>query len=347
MGLPCSIRSPFLKTAAGTLSLLYFIGNVALAHSAETNFWSDRRRSAAHGNTGSLLACVPSLRLPALAGGAVLPPQIDPHLPENIRRGLPPEFLKAQDDLLRSLPYAEGSVRIISVPSPFSPEGRVVVHIQDIHRNFEAQRRIAATVAALAKHADVVGLEGSTRAIDLARVRAFPDHNAVAIAAEESLAQNEITGPIQAALTGTDPFPAVIGIDDPVHYRANIEAYRRSAPRMAEEKQKLAALITENEMAKQKTCNPALQRFDRQVKDYREGRTSLSAYLTALTEGHPRLSPEVCRFREALSMEEQLDFQAVESEHAKAVGILAARLDAGGVAQLTERGPEYRAGALR
>lgn len=331
----------------GALTSAFFVTNVAFAHTSEANFWSERRRSASHTRTGTLMASVPGLRLPAFAGSSKLLPAIEPQLPEQIRKNLSPSFLKAQDDLLKCLPYADGSIRKISTPSRFSPQGPVIIHIQDVHQNQEAQRHIASAVSSLASRVDVIGLEGSTRTIDLVRFRDFPDRNAVALAAQESLAQNEITGPIHAALTSRNPFPAVLGIDDPVHYVANIEAYRRSAPLMANEKSRLSSLNTLCENEKRRAFNPALLAFDRTVSDYREGRMSLSAYLKRLTEGATGLSPGLLRFTEALAIEERLDFHAVESERAQAVEILAARLDADSVAQLTAQGAAYRAGRIR
>lgn len=135
-----------------------------------------------------------------------------------------------------------------------------MIHIQDVHQNREAQRHIAGAVAALAGRVDVIGLEGSTRTIDLARFRAFPDRNAIALVAEESLAQNEITGPISCS-TSAELFPALVGIDDPVHYTANIEAYRHSAPHREEQRAALEVLKVSLENEKQAASQPSSVRL--------------------------------------------------------------------------------------
>lgn len=335
-----------MRLFSSALGVLYFVTNVMGAHASETNFWAARRQSVARRSPSALLAGFPTLRAATRAAVPDRFPELFPPLPDKIKQTLPPRFFNDQAELLRALPFAEGSVRGISLPPRAPLGGPVVIHIQDVHQNQEAQRHIAAAVAALSARVDVIGLEGSTRVLDLARFRTFPDRNAVAIAAEESLAQNEITGPIHAALTAKEPFPSLVGVDDPLHYAANIEAYRQSAPRVAAEEEKLATLKASLETEKQRVFNSRLLKFDRSVRDYREGRTTLSAYVKSLTAAGPPLSPEVGRFSEALTLEERLDFKAVESDRVRVVGILAARLDENALAQLTFQGTAYRAGTI-
>ena len=316
------------KVFGGALGLIYFVANVVLAHSAESNFWAERRR-------------------PAFAGFSQRPSSTASVFSPSIRQRFPAEFRAAHGELLRSFPYAQGSVRQISFPPRFSPQGPVVIHIQDVHQNREAQRHIAEAVAALAGRVDVIGLEGSTRTIDLARFRAFPDRNAIALVAEESLAQNEITGPIHAALTSAESFPALVGIDDPVHYTANIEAYRHSAPHREEQRAALEVLKVSLENEKQATLNPALRAFDQTVNAYHTGGVSLANYVKFLANKTHAHSLNVRHFAEALALENTLDFQAVDRERARVVERLSRRLGAQEMARLTAQGTAYRLGTIR
>ncbi|MBL0058642.1 MAG: hypothetical protein IPP35_05960 [Elusimicrobia bacterium] len=333
------------RWAGAWLGGVYFAANVALAHAAETNFWTERRLLAGRG--GTLLAGLPSLQTPVLPGSSGTTQKVEPTLPEKIQRSLPASFLLTHGGLFRSLPTAFGSLRSVSLPPRVSPFSPIIIHIQDIHRNAEAQRHISSVVASLGPLSDLILLEGSTRPMDLARFRAFPERAAVQLAAEESLAQNEITGPIHAVLTATGPFPSLIGVDDPCHYAANVEAYRRSALRMEEQKAKGADRAARLEEEKKKIFNPALYAFDQAVTGYAKGRTSLSDYVKAVTKGARVLPVDVRCFIEALAMENSLDFQAVESERSRAAEVLGSRLDPHELARLLAQGAAYRAGTLR
>jgi hypothetical protein len=84
------------------------------------------------------------------------------------------------------------------------------------------------------KQAGLIALEGTWGDINLQPFRDFPHRQAVEQSADYLLKENKISGPIHAVLTGTGPLPPLIGIDDPTHYNANVEAYRQSAPRIEE-----------------------------------------------------------------------------------------------------------------
>lgn len=317
----------------GALALAYFVTNVALAYSAEANFWTERRRSA--------------LPASAFAGFSERSSSSTLIFSPSIGRGLSADFLEAHGELLQTLPPAHGSVLKISIPTRFSQQGPVIIHIQDVHQNLEAQRHIASVVTALAGRVDIIGLEGSTRTIDLARFRAFPDRKAMALVAEESLAQNEITGPIYAGLTSTEPFPPLLGIDDANHYAAHIEAYRQSMTRVTEQKIVLEKIKLSLEKEKQQALNPALLSFDRSVGAYREGRTSLALYLKEIaTKRHP-LPLNVRRYVDSLAMENMFDIQTVDQERTRAMERLFTRLNVKELSQYTAQVNAYRMGAMR
>ena len=70
--------------------------------------------------------------------------------------------------LLSALPASAGAVRRVD-PSLNNDETRLVVHIQDVHMNGEAQANIAQAVQALLEsgQVDVMGLEGAFDSIHL------------------------------------------------------------------------------------------------------------------------------------------------------------------------------------
>jgi hypothetical protein len=116
---------------------------------------------------------------------------------------------------------------------------------------------------------------------------------------------------------------------------------------MEEQKAKGADRAARLEEENKKVFNPALYAFDQAVTGYAKGRTSFSDYVQAVTKDVRVLPADVRRFIAALTIENGLDFQAVESERSRAVEILGARLDPDELDRLAVHGAAYRAGTLR
>ncbi len=128
---------------------------------------------------------------------------VTPSLSRALVRSVPAPFLKDHGDLLNALSIGHGSIRKISLPLKKTDRSPVVVHIQDVHMNQEAQWNIRETVRGLLRSGslDLVGLEGATDEIDLQPFVDFPSRRAVAASADYVLKQNKITGPVHAAMT--------------------------------------------------------------------------------------------------------------------------------------------------
>src|SRR5436305_2055424 len=113
------------------LTAIYFATNCVFAHSAESNFWAERKKSASR---------------------------------SVILRAKVPKDLSARD----SSPSAQND-------NGSDHQPLVVIHIQDVHRNPEAQQNIAQTIQAMINrgHVDLVALEGCSRTFDFTPFRNF------------------------------------------------------------------------------------------------------------------------------------------------------------------------------
>src|SRR5262249_17732097 len=124
---------------------------------------------------------------------------------------------------------------------------------------------------------------------------------------------NKISGPIHAGLTGEKEFPAIAGIDDPTHYRANVEAYRRSSPLMEEYRKRITGIRGELERRKAEVFNLALLAFDREVRSHEEGKANFGEHVRNLCI-HSLPTPVVKDFLRTVDMEASLDFREVERQ---------------------------------
>ncbi|MBP9699367.1 MAG: hypothetical protein KBD85_05050, partial [Elusimicrobia bacterium] len=256
--------------------------------------------------------------------------------------------------LLASLSPTHGTVRKVSLGLNSQPAGPVVIHIQDVHMNAEAQRNIRETLAGLLNSGQVglVALEGATEDIVLQPFVDFPNRKAVELTANYLLKENKISGPIHAAMTAQMDLPRILGIDDPVHYAANVQAYKDSAPKL--EETRLTVLKQQKELDERKKAvfSPALMTLDQTVTDYRNDKVSLGDYVLALQEAvHPLKNSSdfkvVSLFLNALKIERTLDFKQVEVERARLIDRLTSSLNNQEIKSLMAQSVAYRTGELR
>jgi fructose-1,6-bisphosphatase/inositol monophosphatase family enzyme len=335
------------------LSLSYLCTQCLFAYQPEKGFWTERRQ-ASRRQTAPLLASLPGVSSPfsakSLAAQFPAVKSVGSSLSHSVAKTIPKSFLKTHSALLAALSPAHGSVRKVSLPKGGAIEGPVVIHIQDVHMNQEAQWNIRESVRLLMESGQVglVALEGATEAIALQRFVEFPDRRAMESTANYLLKQNKITGPIHAAFTATGTLPKIRGIDDPTHYQANVQAYKDSAPRLDKMRAKVKALAAQWESEKAGVFSPRLQAFDKKVQAYRAEKISLGDYVRELKEvgGDFPFAISLRQFVEALEMERTLNFSRVELERAEMIEGLTGKLDPQETAALLAQSMAYRSGQL-
>src|ERR1051325_10817952 len=104
------------RVIAGFMSLAVFLTNGVLAHSAESNFWAERRRRL-QGDEPVQVAGLPGRssdvlrQLPALDRATS-----SPSLASSVAEALPPGFLRSHAELLNALSQPLGTVRRVALP---------------------------------------------------------------------------------------------------------------------------------------------------------------------------------------------------------------------------------------
>lgn len=312
---------------------------VLFAGQAEAVFWSARRQAAQ--KRPSVLADGKSLSAQFPALSSCLSPRSD-----SVTAAVPPDFLKRHKRLFAALSPAHGTLRKISLAK--NPAAPVVIHIQDVHMNREAQKNIRDTVYALGQsgQVDFVALEGATQKIDLDPFWNYPNPKAVSVTANYLLKENKISGPIHAALSLGKTRVPFLGIDDPVHYKANVKAYQNAAPHQREARADVRAFQRDLAGKKQTAYSPALLALDKTVNDFRAEKISLGNYVETLAKITP---PHVVAhsFLKAVRAERTLDIKKVEDDQAKLIEKLSRTFSANDMDRLLAQSVAYRAGQVR
>jgi HEAT repeat protein len=341
--------SSFTRIVAGTIGFLCFGTNCLFAYSTESNIWAERRRAREQRSSPTLLASLPVGASPATLFSQFPPSQkIESSLSQTVARSVPKSFIKDHAALLAALSPAYGTIRKVSLspkPSTLSP---IVIHIQDVHQNLDAQMNIGQLVGSLinAHQATLIGLEGTWGDINLQPFRDFANRKAVEQSADYLLKENKISGPIHAAMIGTGPLPPLTGVDDSVHYNANVDAYRQSASRLETMKKELENQKTVLDQEKSRVFSEELKRFDKAVDSYRAGRSSLGDYVQVLTGPALHLSVplSVQTFQKTFLLEKTMDFQKVEGERTALINLLVQKLGPPEINELTAQSVAYRSG---
>jgi fructose-1,6-bisphosphatase/inositol monophosphatase family enzyme/8-oxo-dGTP pyrophosphatase MutT (NUDIX family) len=337
-----------IEKRAGVLAAVFFLTQCLFAYQPERGFWAQRRR-AARDQRGVVLASVPGNgAVGSLAAQFPAAESVTPSLSRVLGRSVPPTFLKDHGNLLSALSTGHGSIRKISLPLKKSDRSLVVVHIQDVHMNPQAQWNIRETIRGLLRsgRVDLVGLEGATNEIDLQPFVDFPSRPAVAASADYVLKQNKITGPVHAAMTAEGRLPRFVGVDDPVHYPANVQAYRDAEPLLDFERKRVDELIRKLDQEKEEICSLELRALDGVVRSFEDQQVPLGDYVLELAARARSVPADVKRFTQAVALERTLDFKQVERERAALIGLLTQRLNPDETKSLLAHSVAYRGGQM-
>ncbi len=334
----------------GAAGLAFLVGaQSVLATQPEKNYWDQRRADRSAHRSGTLVSRAVPPRSSSPWAEQLPPVQaFRPSLSPSLERSVPKPFLEKHRALLNALSPIYGTVRKVT-PAPGFAAGRVVVHIQDVHHNAEAQSNIRGAVADLLKsgRVGVVALEGSCEPIDLQAFADFPHRQPVELAADWLLKENKISGPIHAALTFQGRLPRLVGVDDEKHYAANVQAVRDAARQAGGVRHTIEIARRKLEVEKSRVFSADLSALDKTVNDYRAERISLGAYvetLTARVSTGGRSFRSVDLFLKALKIERSLDFQQVERERKQLVETLTQSLTASEIDGLLAESAAYRSG---
>lgn len=340
----------WIRHTGSAMAAVYFIVGSVLGYSPETNFWVERRRQVdkRSGSNSSLpFTTEISPRLPVdFLKTLPATTKTTPALSENLAESLPEHLTTRHAKLLEALQTTHGTIRKVWLPkSGFND--RIVIHIQDAHQNEDAQRHIAGTVELLFKtgQAGLIALEGAFDPIDVKAFHDLENRDVVRLTADCLLKENLLTGPVQAAMTTAEKLPPLLGIDDPNHYNANVQAYRLAAPQVDAVKKKTAILRNDLETSKRKHFSNELAAFDTIVRSYNEYHLPLSDYMAALDP-----KPGVGQgglLVQALALEKAIDFQRVDGERKELIEALVPKMDAAQIHQLIEDSAGYRLGRIR
>lgn len=284
----------------------------------------------------SLLAKLPSIN-------ATLPGASKWTVPED---KIEPRYSTRLQPLIDSIPLIYSSIQ--DVNDSGDDEKSPVVLVQDVHLNDEAQLNIASVLQELIdqKKIALVGVEGTVGAFDFTALRAAAGEEIRRPVAEDFLKKDMLAAPSYVGITSEVEPPLFFGIDDPAHYKANVDAYLSSR----DKKEKVAAELASAKAGlierKRRVFSAELSRFDNLRISHQKGDIAFGVYVQKLEAYSPTLDWAVAQFIEAYRMESSLNFNRVENERGSLIKKLATKLTEQEVSELMATSLAYRMGRV-
>ncbi len=231
----------------------------------------------------------------------------------------------------------------------------IIIHIQDAHANYEAQKHLAGILEHLIQRhgLGLILVEGGSRNDSLSYMRAYAPLEKRKQVAEEFLMSGKISGENYLDLT-TDYDFTVYGIEKPELYDQNMEAFfsveKAQPPALAaikgfrEAVDRMKGLLYPEEV----------KQLELRELEVKEGRIPLAAHYQQLADeaGKRKVSveekeyPNLMRFLNASRLEKEMDFKAVEVERTRFLEALTKSLPKLQMDQLLGQSLELKKGLI-
>ena len=228
------------------------------------------------------------------------------------------------------------------------PKSPLVVLIQDVHMNVEAQSNIASVLEELIrqKQAGLIGLEGSFEALDFKPFRSFSDQKVTRQVADSFFRGNQLAACSYVGITSPVEPPLFVGVDDKKHYGLNVRAYLASRDLKNKITDEIADLDRRLSDAKKNIFSEELKRFDDLRTAYHTGNIGIGSYAQKLSASEEDSDFVINQFLQAYEMESTLDFNQVEAERKVVIEKLAKMLSAKESSELVAQSLAYRMGQM-
>jgi hypothetical protein len=145
-----------------------------------------------------------------------------------------------------------------------------IIHIQDAHCNYSAQKSIANMVGYLNKEygTDLVFLEGGAGEYNLSVFTDIPDRAIREEVADYFVREGRVTGPEFFAINNPEDVE-LVGIEDPELYVGNLDTYRKALSFKEESDEGLAFLAHWMANFKRKIYSPEMLEMDAKRTGYK------------------------------------------------------------------------------
>ncbi len=231
--------------------------------------------------------------------------------------------------------------------------GKLVIHIQDAHCNYEAQSNIVKILESLVKNYKVsfVAVEGADGIIDTSWFKAFPDDEVRKEVADYFMKKGEITGPEFLSITTDYPIK-LFGAETRAYYIQNLNAFTSSYPLKEDTEKYYKSVKTALNKLKNYIYSDELKVMDTKIEEYETKKIQFNEYvrfLQGLSETHKINLREYDNFFKLVSTliyEKRINFNIVDKERSILIDELSKSLAKDALAELVEKSLFFKAAKI-
>jgi|GEM_PF-527729 len=231
----------------------------------------------------------------------------------------------------------------------------VIIHIQDAHANYEAQKHLAGILDYLvrAHGLALILVEGGSRNDSLSYMRTYAPLEKRKQVAEEFLQSGKISGENYLDLT-TDYDFTVYGVERPELYDQNMEAFFSVEQVQSKALAAMTGFREAVEQLKQASYPEEVKLLELRELEVKEGRVPLAQHYQSLAEeaGKRKVAvadaefPNLLRFLKASRLEKDLNFKQVETERTRFLETLTGSLPKTEMDLLLKQSLELKSGLI-
>jgi len=231
--------------------------------------------------------------------------------------------------------------------------GKLIIHIQDAHCNYEAQSNIVKILENLAKNYKLhfVSVEGADGIIDTSWFKAFPDDAVRKEVADYFMKKGEITGPEFLSITTDYPIK-LFGAETRAYYIENLNAFTSSYP-LKEETEKYFNQ-TKSVLNKLKTYiyNEDLKALDAKAQAYESKAMQFNDYVRFLQQEAEKWKVNLREYDNffklvnVLVYEKKIDFGVTDKERTALIDGLSKKLAKDGLTELVSQSISFKVGKI-
>ncbi len=227
----------------------------------------------------------------------------------------------------------------------------VIIHIQDAHANYEAQKNIANIIDLLVSEygINLAGVEGSVGRLPTELYSTFPEDTVREQASDFFVREGTFSGPEALVISKGFEYPLELyGIEDKQLYDNNFEAFKTSLPFKEEAKEYFSYLSRSLSRLKEYLYTPEISKLDEKQLAFDLKFLTLNEYCSYLAEKIEKEHlneddyPNLLMLVKAIKIEQNLDFVKAEDERTKLLTELTNILSEDDIRKLLDKGLAYK-----
>lgn len=227
--------------------------------------------------------------------------------------------------------------------------GKLIIHIQDAHCNYEAQSNIVSMLKGMIKNygLSLISVEGADGIIDTSWFKAFPDEGIRKEVASHFMKKGEITGPEFLAITTDYPIK-LFGAETRSYYIRNLNAFTSSFSQKAAAEQYCERLKAALGRLKDYIYNEDLKKMDARSREYEAKRIPFNDYVRFIQETAERHKIDLREYGDffrlvnVLAYEKRIDFNLTDKERSALIDELTKSISRDELAELVNRSMSFK-----